>query len=117
MIPAVPVPEGAGIKKPIEVKLKPKWLLDERQNALVSESGGKFPLAGELPKKSRVVNKIPSLAEADPKTLSRDELELRRYLQVILPDEVSPADHLQAVQKWPGVEKAYLAPDVSLPEY
>lgn len=115
MFPAVQVPEGAGIKKPVEVKLKPKWSFDGRRRVFTREDGNEFAPKDALPKKSRILYKVPSLAQADPESLSKDERELRLYLQIILPDEVLPADYLQAIRAWPCVEETHLAPDVSLP--
>jgi hypothetical protein len=116
MFPAVQVPESAGIKKPVEVKLKPKWSFDGRRRVFTREDGTEFSPKDVLPKKSRIVYKVPSLAQADSKSLSKDERELRRYLQIILPDEVPPANYLETIRAWPCVEDAHLAPDVSLPQ-
>ncbi|HEV7642685.1 MAG TPA: hypothetical protein VGO50_01970 [Pyrinomonadaceae bacterium] len=115
MMPAVPLPEDSGIKKSVEVKLKPGWVLNERRDTITSDKGEKFSLKSKLPEKCRVVHKIPELAKADPKKLSKEEHELRRYLQVIVSDEGSPEECLKSIEDWPGVEKVYHTPDVSLP--
>ncbi len=47
--------------------------------------------------------------------LSPSERDLRRYMQVILPDGVSAADYVEIVRAWPSVEEAWVAPEVSLP--
>jgi hypothetical protein len=115
MIPAVQVPRGAGIKTPIEVKLKPRYRYDPARRVFESDSGKVFKPAADLPKKTRIVHKVPALAVADPKTLSRHERDLGRYLQVILPEGKSPADYVETIRSWPGVEAAWVAPEVSLP--
>ena len=48
--------------------------------------------------------------------LSQAEKELRRYMQVILPQGVSPQDFVEIVRAWPSVEEASVGPDVSLPD-
>ena len=45
----------------------------------------------------------------------KPEKELRRYMQVILPQGVSPQDFVDVVRAWPSVEEASVGPDVSLP--
>lgn len=115
MIPAVPLPAGSGIKTPIELKLKPGWRFDKSRRRFVSESGEEFKPGGELPKSSKLVYKIPSLAEADESKLSRYEKDLRSYMQVILPEGESPAEYVEAVRAWPSVEEAHVAPEISLP--
>jgi hypothetical protein len=115
MIPAVRLPKSAGIRTPVEVKLKSKCRYDSSRRVFESESGERFNPSGDLPSKTRIVHKVPSLAAADPATLSRHERELRRYLQVILPHGESPADYVAAIRSWPCVEDAWVAPEVSLP--
>jgi hypothetical protein len=115
MMPAVPVPRGAGIKRPVEVKLKPRYRYDASKRVFESDSGKRFKPSGDLPRNTRIVYKVPALAEADAAKLSKHEKELRRYLQVILPDGESPADYVDAIRSWPSVEEAWVAPDVSLP--
>jgi hypothetical protein len=113
MYPAVPPPPGA-IRRVVEIKLKPGWRYDAVARAFV-ESGGVCKPAG-LPRGTRVVAKIPSLAFAKTRTLSRPERDLQRYAQVLLPANCSPADSLEAIRAWPCVEAATVAPEISLPE-
>jgi hypothetical protein len=115
MMPAAPPPQNAGIKVPVEVKLKSKYRYDSRRHIFESDSGERFKPPGDLPKNIRIVYKVPALAEADSAKLSRHEKELRRYMQVILPESESPADYVEAIRAWPSVEEAWLAPEVSLP--
>jgi hypothetical protein len=114
MIPAVRVPRNAGIKSPVEVKLRPDYRYDPSRRIFVSRSGERLKPSG-LPKNTRIVYKVPALARSDPGKLSRYEKDLRRYLQVILPDGESPADYLEAIRAWPVVEEAWVAPEISLP--
>lgn len=115
MMPAVTVPEGSGIKRPIDLKLKSGWRFDKSRRAFESDSGEKFTPRGELPKNSRIVYKVPALAGADEKTLSKPERDLRRYMQVILPEGESASDYVDVVRAWPSVAEAHAAPEVSLP--
>lgn len=114
-MPAVPLPQNAGIRTPVEVKLRPKWSYDSSKRVFESDSGERFKPSGELPKGTRIVYKVPALAEADPATLSKHEKELRRYMQVILPEGESPADYVEAIRAWPSVEEVDVAPEISLP--
>ena len=103
MMPAVPLPQNAGIKFPVEVKLKPKYRYDPRRCVFESESGKRFNPSGDLPRNNKIVYKVPALAEADPARLSTPEKDLRRYMQVILPDGESPADYIKTILAWPSV--------------
>ena len=116
MMPAVPLPQNAGIKFPVEVKLKPKYRYDPRRRVFESESGKQFNPSGDLPRNTKIVYKVPALAEADPARLSTPEKDLRRYMQVILPDGKSPADYIKTIRAWPSVEEAWLPPEISLPK-
>jgi len=115
MIPAVPLPKGSKVRTPVDLKLKRKWRFDTRRRVFLSDSGEEFAPYGELPKNSRIVYKVPSLAEADESKLSRSEKDLRYYMQVILPTKESPADYVSVIGAWPCVEEAHVAPEVSLP--
>ena len=116
MYPAVPLPPNSKVRVPIEVKLKPGWRYDSAGRVFVSAHGGKtFEPQGSLPKRSRIVYKVPSLAQVDEKGLSTPEKELRRYMQVILPPGHSPAEYLEAVRSWPSVAEASAGPEISLP--
>jgi hypothetical protein len=113
MIPAVPADRK--VRVPIELKVKPNCRFDPRRRVFESDSGEKFSPHGDLPKKSRIVYTVPSLAKASEDKLSEYELELRRYLQIVLPEGESPAEYLGIVRAWPCVEEAHLGPEVSLP--
>ena len=115
MIPAVPLPEGSKVRTPVDLKLKPKWRFDTKRRVFVSDSGQEFTPHGDLPKKTKVVYKVPSLVEADESKLSKYEKDLRSYMQVILPAGESPADYLSVIRAWPCVDEAHVAPEISLP--
>ena len=114
-MPAVPVPQKAGIRTPVEVKLKPQYRYDSGRRIFESDSGKRFTPSGDLPKNTRIVYKVPALAELDPARLSKSEKDLRRYMQVILPEGESPADYVETIRAWPSVEEAWVAPEISLP--
>ena len=115
MIPAVPLPADSKVRTPIDLKLKAKWQFDPNRRVFESASGDKFDPRGQLPKNSKIVYKIPGLAEAKVEELSRHEMDLRRYMQVILPAGESPAAYVDVVRAWPSVAEAHVAPEVSLP--
>ena len=115
MIPAVPLPPNSGIRIPVDLKMKPGWRFDTSRLTFESETGEEFAPHGDLPKHSRIVYKVPNLANADEAKLSNAERDLRRYLQVILPPGQSPAEYLDVVRAWPCVAEAHSAPNISLP--
>jgi hypothetical protein len=115
MMPTVRAPQNAGIRTPVEVKLKPRYRYDSSRRVFESESGARFKPSGDLPKNTRIVYKVPSLAEANARSLSKWEKDLQRYMQVILPEGVSPADYVAIIRGWPSVADAWVAPEVGLP--
>ncbi|HEY0406964.1 MAG TPA: hypothetical protein VGC89_14625 [Pyrinomonadaceae bacterium] len=116
MIPAVPLPQNSKIRTPVDVKLKPEWRYDASGRRFVSETGERFKPGDELPKGSRIVYKVPAVAqEADRSKLSEAERELQLYMQVILPAGESPADYVAAIRRWPPIAEARLPPEISLP--
>jgi hypothetical protein len=112
--PAVPAPPS--VKIPVEVKLKRGWRFEPRRRLFENESGETFAPYPDLPKGTKIVYKVPRLAQADAAGLSDAERDLRRYLQVILPAGQSLQDHLAAIRSWPSVAEAQTGPVVSLPQ-
>ena len=113
MFPAIPPPKELNGRS-IDFKLKPGWRFDEVKGVFIDPSGVEFAVP-RLPKNSRVIYKVPSLARSASKKLSGAERDLQRYMQVILPSPRATQLVLQAVQSLPGVEEARLAPEISLP--
>lgn len=115
-IPAVPLPGGGSVRTPLDFKLKPGWRFDPKSGTFKSDSGETFSPGGDVPKGSRIVYKVPNLARADASTLNEHEEELRRYMQLILPERKSPGAYVARVRAWPCVEDAHAGPEVSLPQ-
>ncbi len=115
MIPAVPLPANSPIRRPVDLKLAPGWRFDARRRVFVSDAGERVTPRDDLPKRTRIVHTVPSVAASDPASLSRAEQDLQRYLQIILPAGEPPEDYVEAVRAWPSVEQADVAPEVSLP--
>lgn len=109
------MPSNSSIRTPVDVELKPNWHFEPRRRAFRSESGEEFKPGTGLPKNTRIVYKVPRLAQANETELSRHEMELRRYMLVILPRGRSPGEYVQTIQSWPCVAKAHVAPQLSLP--
>jgi hypothetical protein len=65
---------------------------------------------------ARIVYKVPNLARTKEANLSKDERDLRRYMQVILPAGESPAEYVNMIRDWPCVVEAHVAPEISLPQ-
>lgn len=113
MIPAVPPPEG--IRRAVDITLAAGWRFDPRRRAFVSDAGERVTPRGDLPRDTRIVPTVPSLAGADPGSLSPAERDLQRHLKVVLPAGEPPERYVDVVRAWPAVERADPAPEVSLP--
>jgi hypothetical protein len=113
MFPAIPPPKKL-TGRSIDFKLKSGWRFDETKRVFIDPRGAEVTLP-RLPKTSRVIYKVPSLARSASKKLSGAERDLQRYMQVILPSPRSTQSVLQAIQSLPGIEEAHLAPEISLP--
>jgi hypothetical protein len=111
--PAVPPPKELRGRS-IDFKLKPGWRYDEAKAVFIDPKGMEFT-APRLPKNSRILYKVPSLARSAAKGLSKAEKDLQRYMQVILPSPHSAKTVLKTLQSLPGIEEVHLAPEISLP--
>jgi hypothetical protein len=78
-------------------------------------SGKPVRLRGRLPAGTRVVAVVPSLADADPGSLSEDEQLLARSLQVIPPAGTDPTDLVAALGGLEGIEIVEVPPRMGLP--
>jgi hypothetical protein len=58
---------------------------------------------------------VPALAEADPRQLSKEELNLARFVYIVLPEAAKPEKILKEVREWPFVESAEPPRSISLP--
>jgi hypothetical protein len=114
-IPAVPVRKDGSVRTPVDIKLRSNWSFDTKRRTFKSEAGEAFSPYGTVPRGTRIVYKVPSVASADRSRLNDHERELRRYMQVILPKGEAPSKYLATIRAWPPVEEARVAPDVSLP--
>lgn len=115
MFPAVPVNPDSKLKNPVDLRLKPGWRLHPRRRAFVSKAGKEYAFGAGLPRNTKIVPKVRSLAKAPEAELSPGEKELRQYFQVVLPEGESPAKYLETIRAWPCVAEAQLPPGVSLP--
>lgn len=104
-----------GIPPHLVVKLKRGWRYQDSARVFVSSRGQEFAPYGRLPRRGRIVYMVPDLAHADPKSLSKDERDLARYMQVILPKGTAAPDYLAVVRNWPCSEEAQLPTEISLP--
>ncbi len=112
--PAVPAP-GDQVRVPVEVKLAAGWRFNPRRGRFESEQGEEFTPPGDLPKKTKIVHKVPRLATARRASLSEAERDLASYAQVILPPGEAPEKYLDRIRAWPCVVEAQVGPRVSLP--
>jgi hypothetical protein len=111
-----PVPPPKGMPPYLVVKLKRGWRYAESRRVCVSSKGQETSLYEGLPQGSRIVPVVPHAARADPKSLSKDERDLARYMHVILPKGSVASQYLGTLRDRPCVEDAHLPPEISLPE-
>jgi hypothetical protein len=105
-----------GLQPHLVVKLKKEWRYKQDKGAFVDLIGKrKGSVAPRLPAGSRLVPMAPVLAEADLRELSNDELNLARFIYIMLPKGTKPKRVLKEVLDWHFVESAELPRSISLP--
>lgn len=100
--------EGQGpvdIRPYLIIKMKPGWSYDAKSRLFLAESGKRVSPRGQLPKYTRIVHMARDLAEKPLDILSKHELDLARYLQIILPRGTEPLDYIGIVRQWKCVEE------------
>lgn len=103
------------LRPSLDVKLAATWRYAEAKGVFRSASGTEFAPSSDLPKGTRVLYMAPALAKADPATLTADERNLARYVQLVFPKGTNLEPYLRIVRKWPCVETVQRPPAVSLP--
>ena len=103
------------LKPHLVVKLKRAWLFDSERRIFLSDTGKKFSPKADLPGRSRIVYMSPELANQSRDKLSKEELNLARYLQIIFPKDTKPTKYLDVIGQWECVEEVRLPPEISLP--
>ncbi len=103
-------------KPHLVIRIKEGWRFDQKTNQFVSEEGQRLFVKTDLPSRSHVQYRIPQLAKASEDSLTKNEANLRRYFNVILPGSTDPSDYIEVVKNWPCVEDVQLPPEVSLPD-
>lgn len=104
-----------GIKPHLAVKLKAGWDFHPSTGRVTSEDGRVLRPEADLPPGSRIVPTAPELAGRRRSSLTADEANLARHLQVILPEGTDPSEILPRVEEWDWVDEARLPPEISLP--
>ena len=108
-----------GVATHLNALLKPGWRFDRRRCAIVSASGHAIRLKQLLPRGAKVVPTVPSLLNADPKSLSEDQSVLARSLQVVLPSasmsDVNPSELAAELSRLDGMESVAKGPRLALP--
>ena len=120
-MPSLPVMSSGPVTTPgklrphLDVKLGADWRYLKSERMFVSSGGQVFSPASTLPKGAEVLYTAPGLAQADPCTLSEDERNLARFVQVIFRNKAARKKHFAQVEKWSCVEVVRWPPEVSLP--
>lgn len=112
------VADSSGFVLPsIDVTLKPGWSFDAARRVFVSEDGERVSPSGDLPRGTKIVPLVPSLAASGRKRLSAPEKLLARSMQVILPKGDDAEHARRVIDEWACVERADLPPAIGLPSY
>ena len=97
------------------VEIKDGWELDPDGERFCSESGKIVVIKKGLPPSTRVVRRVPQLANKPRNKLSDDELDLLKYFNVLLPNKSDPADYVDLIKGWACSERVDLPPEYGLP--
>ena len=104
-----------GLQPHLRVKLKKEWRYNQGRGAFHDLSGKlEGYVTPRLPADSRVVPGT-GLGRGHPHKTSKDELNLARYVYVMLPEGPKPEKILKEVLGWHFVESAEPPRSVSLP--
>jgi hypothetical protein len=120
-MPTAPTMSPGPVKSPamrhahLDVKMAPGWRYESTRRCFVAADGREFSPVADLPKSVRIVHMVPALAAADPQTLTEDERNLARYVQVVFATKASRKKYWARVEAWPCAEEVRLPPEVSLP--
>jgi len=110
-----PLGKPKSLKPHLDAKLQFGWRYDDTKRIFVSVKGKKLSPFKELPRGSLLVYTIPHLAHMKEASLSQDERELTRFMQVILPKRSDASKFLEILNDWPCFEEVKLPPEISLP--
>ncbi len=97
------------------VRIRNGWRFDEKKSQFVSKQEQRVETKADLPPRSCVEYRIPQLAKAARESLTKDETNLLRYFNVILPSGSDPLEYLKIIKEWPCIEDVQLPPEISLP--
>jgi hypothetical protein len=116
VVPAIPPPGNVDFPITLELKLKAEWSYDVGRRKFITDTGDEFSPWHDLPKGSKIFNKVPRKLLPENRPLTRAERDLLRYLQVILPVGRAPVELVEPLQRWRCLESVSLGPQVSLPQ-
>jgi hypothetical protein len=102
-------------KPHLVIRIKVSWRFDPKTSRFLSEGKQSVETRSDLPPHSHVRYRMPQLAAVRKETLGKDEANLARYFNVILPSGSDPSEFVKVVTKWPCVEEVEIPPEVGLP--
>lgn len=105
----------ANMRPYLVIKLKQRWTYDLQRRMFVETSGKKFSPKEYLPKYTRIIYMAQDLAEKPMNSLLKEDRNLARYLQVILPKGTNPKKYLTILKRWDCAEDVKFPPEISLP--
>ena len=98
------------------IRIKKGWHFNEESYQFISDKGESVETKSKLPSGTRLEYRVPELVKTRPDLLSKDEADLLRYFNIMLPRGSNPSEYLAIVKKWQCVENLQLPPEVGLPD-
>ena len=103
------------LRPSLDAKLAEAWRYAGPARGFVAADGRAFSPGAALPKGTVIRPMAPDLARADRATLSADEANLARSIQIVFPKGTPVESYLDVIRTWPCVETVQRPPEVSLP--
>jgi hypothetical protein len=103
------------LRPSLDVKLASGWRYEGRAGLFISSDGKQFSPREQLPKGTKLLYMVPQLARAEGSSLSADERNLARHMQIVFPKGTAVDSYLAAIRKWHCVEQVQPPPQISLP--
>ena len=97
------------------LRVRDGWRLNHDGSTFVAADGQQIDTAEVLPCTVTVEPRFPQLHSADQRSLTKDERDLTRYFNVLLPATAPLAEIQAALRVLPFCEQVDMPPEISLP--
>ena len=118
-VPSNTAPAG---RPHLVIRLKKGWMWDASRRHFKNVDGQTLQTIADLPRYTRILQQVPSMAKRKPKTKAEDELA--RGIQIVPPKSILAKltssreikffnELVEVVSAWPCVEKAWVSPKLA----